>query len=185
MSALGPLWFSSDLLQQSDLAGVVDSVLHDAVEELVEIVRASGDGVGEALGRELLDGFDQRLAGFEDLVVRLLPRRGIGACDAWPVLRRVEFERQRLAVDGMARVLDPGCDVQSQLPDAVAVGNRFRSCLLGGDTVENLADRWAMPGVALEGLVELVSDKFGFSHKSTSYRGPHGSNGLFFISTQR
>src|SRR5882757_2833259 len=114
------------------------------MEELMKIVGATRDVVGEALARELLDGFDQRLAGFEDLVVRLLPRRRIGACDAWPVLRRVEFERQRLAVDGVSRVLYPGCDVQSQLPDAVAVGNGLGGCLLGGNAVEGLADGWAV-----------------------------------------
>jgi hypothetical protein len=56
--------------------------------------------------------------------------------------------------------------------------------LFGGYAVQHVADGWAMPRVALEGLTELIGNEFRFSHKSTTYRGSHGSNGfsLFPIS---
>src|SRR3954464_14819825 len=97
--------------------------------------------------------------------LRLLPSFGIRSGDARPVLRRVQLQGERLAVDCMPRVFHPRCDVQREFPNAVRIRNRLRSCLLGGYSVEYVAYRWTVPCVAFKGLVKLLGNEFEFGHQ--------------------
>jgi hypothetical protein len=77
----------------------------------------------------------------------------------WKVLQTLWLKR--LAVQPAASRGVPDGDVKRELPDAMNVTQRFGRSRRRIHIPQQFKQRWAMPGVAVEGSAKLLGDKGG------------------------
>src|SRR5450432_1535976 len=96
---------------------------------------------------------------------RLLPRRFADMLDAPEVV--FIAERNTLSTNSANANLLPDGDVQHQFPDAVRGGKRSGGCCLRINSIQDFDQRWAVPGLAIEGAIELVNDELDLRHEKS------------------
>src|SRR5689334_21199316 len=112
---------TSGFLQNGDLPGMIQVVLDHAVQQEVDRVWLTLNSVIQTLGIESGDGAAQFLMRTFQIPERNLPRRVGGFRNSGPILLRREFER--LAIHTAAPGVDPGGDVENDLPDTMNAGH--------------------------------------------------------------
>src|SRR6266404_1852079 len=158
---------SAGLLQQCDLARMIELVLRHALKHVVVVVPVrlvflSRDLLRQAFVREGFHGLDQFVVNLLCAFESAAPGSLASVHDRREVLLIGKIHG--LAGETAANRTIPRCDVQNQFPDAVSVFEGTCGSLRGSDTVENFKQRVAMPGVSMKGAAELIGDAGGFGH---------------------
>jgi len=120
-------------LQDSDLACVIEGMLHDSVEELVKRIAASGYDFSQTIIAEMFNNRRKLVSGPECPIHCRLPCRWPGIFDERPVLlRRHVFDKRRHRNAAGTCRCQPGPDsyMQHQFPDGVSSRYRMGTRLL-------------------------------------------------------
>ena len=153
--------------EQRHLAGMVGGVVDGAPEGAADVVARTGDGVAEALGRQAGDDRVEILAAGPQGAQRRLPRLA-----ATTVRRRrpvaCRLGTLRRVGDAAGDHLLPAGDVQHDLPDRVSAGDRPRFGRLGLDAGEQRLQRRPLPRVAVEHVLERLSNPCDLVHSRVS-----------------
>ena len=147
-------------LQYGDLTCVIKLMLRDPVEHEVKIIFFARNPFAQSGLRQSSNRFDQYIVRALRVRHGLAPRGFSRFGNDGKISNScgLSFLASKAATTSCV----PDSDVQNKFPDAVGIGQWFGRGCGCIHILQQLKQRWTMPGVALECTAKLLRDEGGF-----------------------
>src|SRR5215469_4997048 len=153
------------LLQQCNLARVINGMLRYTQEQAVEIAGPARNSDLQPIVGEGFDRFNQSQMIREKCVYRVFPGAlaGVGYCRPIQCDRHTRPSRNRNSLDCAESEIDPRIYVAKQFPNRMSTRNGTGLRLFCGHVIKHFFKRISIPRISIDRRSQLVGDAIAFS----------------------